>query len=174
MSSCQEVNSQLANDTTPPVSSGFETLFPDASALASECARSLVFTADLILGRIARLLRPFDVSPASGLVLSILGDSEEPLAPHEIAERLIVSRATVTGLIDSLESREYVRRRAHPTDRRMLQVEITEKGRRAADEFRPIVQRHHRKCFQALDGKEQKRLVEFLERIQDSLREPEM
>ena len=101
----------MANDTTPPVSSGFETLFPDASALASECARSLVFTADLILGRIARLLRPFDVSratvsPASGLVLSILGDSEEPLAPHEIAERLIVSRATVTGLIDSLESRE--------------------------------------------------------------------
>ena len=171
---CQEVNSQLANDTTPRVSSEFETLFPDASALASECARSLVFTADLILGRISRLLRPFDVSPASGLVLSILADSGEPLAPHEIAERLIVSRATVTGLIDSLESREYARRRAHPTDRRMLQVEITEKGRRTADKFRPIVQRHHRQCFQALDGKEQKQLVEFLERIQDTLRDPEI
>ena len=66
------------------------------------------------------------------LVLGILADAPDPLAPNEIAERLIISRATVTGLLDSLETRAYVRRTPHPTDRRMLLIELTESGRAAA------------------------------------------
>jgi DNA-binding MarR family transcriptional regulator len=41
---------------------------------------------------------------------------------------LIVTRATVTGLLDSLERRELVRRTANPADRRSIFVEITREG----------------------------------------------
>ena len=132
---------------------------------------NLVLTTDLLTSQIARLLRPFDLTPASALVLSLLADAEDSLPPHEIAQRLIVSRAAVTGLIDSLEKREYVRRRPHPTDRRMLQVEITRKGRKVAQDFRPIVHRHQRMWFQTLGEQEQDRLIGFLGRVQTSLRE---
>ena len=163
----------MANVSPIRIAPDFEQLYPDASGQATECAMNLAFTADLMLSQISRLLQPFDLTPASGLVLSILADSVEPLPPHEIAERLIVSRATVTGLIDSLEKREYVRRRPHPTDRRMLLVEITEKGRQVAKEFRPVVHRHQRMWFQLLDEKEQERLTGFLQRIQNNLKDPE-
>ncbi len=153
------------NRTTPD----FEQLYPDGSAKASECAMNLAKTADLFINNISRLLQPFDVTPASGLVLSMLADSEKPLSPHEIAKGLIVSRATVTGLVDSLERRGHVDRCPHPTDRRMLLVEITDKGRQAADEFRPIVHRNHRVWFEPLDEKEKERFIDFLHRIQASL-----
>ena len=119
----------------------FEERYPDASAKATKCAMNLVATGDLLEKCIAGLLAPFNLSPASGLALSILADAETPLPPNEIAERLIISRASVTSLLDSLEKRGYVNRRPHPSDRHMIWVEPTDLGRRVADEFRPIVHR---------------------------------
>ncbi|HEX9036491.1 MAG TPA: MarR family transcriptional regulator, partial [Ktedonobacterales bacterium] len=114
------------------VAPDFAVQYPTASATATECAMNLVFTADLLQKRIATLLQPLRLTPTSGLALSILANAESPLPPNEIADRLIISRATVTGLLDSLERRAYIRRRPHPSDRRMILAEITETGRQAA------------------------------------------
>ena len=56
--------------------SDFEVLYPNASARATECAMNLVLTADLLVKHIATLLQPLHLTPASGLVLSMLADSE--------------------------------------------------------------------------------------------------
>jgi DNA-binding MarR family transcriptional regulator len=55
-------------------------------------------------------------------VLGILKDAGRPCPPNYISERLIVSRATVTGVLDTLVKRGLVRREPHPTDRRMVLV----------------------------------------------------
>ena len=149
----------------------FEKRYPDARAKATECAMNLVLTADLLEKCIAGLLIPFDLSPATGLVLSILADSERPLSPNNIADRLIISRASVTSLLDSLEKRGYARRRPHPSDRRRIWVEPTDLGKHIADEFRPIIHRHQKAWLNVLDEKEQQQLVEMLHRLQSSLLE---
>ena len=159
----------MANNLPVRIAPDFEVLYPNASPRATECAMNLVFTADLLTSRIARLLRQFDLTPASALVLSVLADSEAPIPPNEIASRLIISRATVTGLVDSLERRAYVRRRPHPEDRRMILAEITDTGREVARAFRPIVHRHEKEWFQALSEAEQQQLLALLHRLQTAL-----
>ncbi len=79
------------------ITSDFDVQYPTASATATACAMNLVFTADLLQKRIATLLQPLHLTPTSGLVLGILANAESPLPPNEIADRLIISRATVTG-----------------------------------------------------------------------------
>ncbi len=157
----------MANQFSIQIVPNFEDRYPNSSAQATEAAMNLVLTADLLVKRISELVQPFGLSPASGLVLSILADSESPLPPNQIADRLIISRATVTGLIDSLEQREYVRRLPHPSDRRMLLIEPTEKGRQIADAFRPIVHQHQKVWMEVLDEKEQEQLIDFLKRLQN-------
>jgi len=147
----------------------FETRYPHASAKATECAMNLVLTSDLLEKSIAGLLIPFDLSPAAGLVLSILADSETPVSPNNIADQLIISRASVTSLLDSLEKRGYASRRPHPSDRRMIWVEPTDRGRQIADGFRPIVHQHQKAWLSVLDEKEQEQLIEMLHRLQSSL-----
>lgn len=149
----------------------FDTLYPTAGSGATECAMNLVLTADLLVKRIATLLQPLHLTPASGLVLSILADSEPSLPPNEIADRLIISRATVTGLLDSLERRAYIRRRPHPSDRRMILAEITDAGRDAARAFRPIVHQHENEWFAVLRETEQGQLLALLRRLHASLRD---
>jgi DNA-binding MarR family transcriptional regulator len=159
----------MANQFSVQIAPDFEDRYPNSSAKATECAMNLVFTADLLVKRISELVQPFDLTPASGLVLSILADSESPLPPNQIADRLIISRATVTGLVDSLEQRGYVRRLPHPSDRRMLLIEPTDTGRQVADAFRPIVHQHQRVWMEALNEQEQGQLIDFLKRLQATL-----
>ena len=102
----------MSNYISVTISPEFEKRYPDGSATATECAMNLVLTADLLEKSIAALLIPFNLSSASALVLSLLADSEEPLSPNHIADHLIISRASVTSLLDSLEKRGRARGRA--------------------------------------------------------------
>ena len=163
----------MANQSPVRITPDFEERYPKASARATECVMNLVFTADLLVKRITELLKPYDLSPASGLVLSMLADSETPLSPYEIADRLIISRATVTGLIDSLERRGYAQRIPHQSDRRMILVEPTDTGRQVANAFRPVVHQNQKVWLEALGEADQQRLIATLHQLQDSLMDAE-
>ncbi len=159
----------MSNYNFVQIASDFEERYPGASSKATECAMNLVHTADLLERQIARLLQPFGLSPATGLVLSILADTEKPVSPNQIADRLIISRASVTSLIDSLEKRGYAKRQPHESDRRMLFIELTDLGRQVANQFRPIVHHHQHLWLSVLTDQEQEQLIEKLHRLQASL-----
>ena len=141
---------------------------PDANVLATEAVMNTIRTADMLFDRIGRLLRPLNVSAAGGLVLGILRD-HGPMSPSELGERLIVTRATVTGLLDSLEARGFVRRSANATDRRSLIVEITPTGLTVVQELRTLVHRHEKAWMGSLSDPDLRSYIEQLHRIQDSL-----
>jgi DNA-binding MarR family transcriptional regulator len=141
---------------------------PDADVLATEATMNTIRTADMLFDRIGRLLRPLHVSAAGGLVLGILRD-RGPMPPSELSERLIVTRATVTGLLDSLEQRGFVRRSANPADRRSLLVEITPAGLDVLQELRTIVHRSEKAWLGGLSESDLRGYIALLHRIQEGL-----
>ena len=141
---------------------------PEASVLATEAVMNTMRTADLLFDQIGRLLRPLHVSAAGGLVLGVLRDHGS-MTPSELGERLIVTRATVTGLLDSLERTGFVHRSANPTDRRSLVVEITPAGLAVVQELRTIVHRQEKAWMAGLSEPELRSYIAQLHRIQDSL-----
>jgi len=140
---------------------------PDANVLATEAVMNTMRTADVLFDRIGRLLRPLGVSAAGGLVLGLLRDLGR-LSPSELGERLIVTRATVTGLLDSLERRGLVRRTANPSDRRSILVEITPEGRDILQQVRTLIHRSEKAWMSALSDDELRTYIGLLHRIQES------
>lgn len=138
---------------------------PDGNVLATEAVMNTIRTADLLFDRIGRLLRPLGVSAAGGLVLGILRD-RGAMPPSELGERLIVTRATVTGVVDSLERRGFVRRTPNPGDRRSVLVEITSDGLRVLQELRTLIHAHEKEWMSALPETELRDYVGLLHRIQ--------
>jgi DNA-binding MarR family transcriptional regulator len=141
---------------------------PGANVMATEAMMNTIRTADMAFERIGRLLRPLNVSAAGGLVLGQLRDNG-PMSPSELGDRLIVTRATVTGLLDSLERRGFVRRSAHPIDRRSLIIEITPLGLETVQKVRDIVHRSETTWMGVLSDAELVIYIDLLHRIQDSL-----
>lgn len=74
------------------------------------------------------LLKPHDMTMSQGWVLVHLL-RENGLRQSELAERLEVATVTTSKLIDRLEARGYVERRADPDDRRSNRVFATDQAR---------------------------------------------
>ena len=90
------------------------------------------------LARLARQVElavgTVDLTLSQYRVLAILGDGCE--AASVLAEKLAVSRPSVTGVVDGLAARGLVRRDHIDNDRRRIDVGLTDAGRlvlRAAD-----------------------------------------
>jgi DNA-binding MarR family transcriptional regulator len=141
---------------------------PDGDILATEAVMNTIRTADMVFDQIGRLLRPIGVSAAGGLVLGQLRDNGA-MSPSDLGERLIVTRATVTGLVDSLERRGFVRRSPNPADRRGLRIEITPEGLEAVHEVRTRIHRHEKALLAGFSDEELRAYVAQLHRIQDAV-----
>jgi len=138
---------------------------PDGSRLATEAVMNTIRTADLLFDQIGRLLRPLGVSSAGGLVLGQLRD-HGAMSPSELGERLIVTRATVTGVVDSLERRGYVQRSPNPSDRRGIIVELTPSGRDVVAQVRTLIHHHERDWMSVLTDAELAAYISLMHRIQ--------
>ena len=78
---------------------------------------------------VASHMQEHGISMARFAVLAqLLRSGDHQLTPSVLAERVGVTRATVTGLIDGLESSGWIRRQIHPSDRRSVNIELTEEG----------------------------------------------
>ncbi|TAL13546.1 MAG: MarR family transcriptional regulator [Chloroflexota bacterium] len=141
---------------------------PDANILATEAVMNTIRTADMLFDQIGRLLRPLNVSAAGGLVLGLLRD-HGPMSPSVLSDRLIVTRATVTGVLDSLERRGFVRRSANPADRRGQIAEITPAGRQVLQELRTLIHGNEKAWASVLTDAELRTYIGLLHRIQDAV-----
>jgi len=60
---------------------------------------------------------------------------DEPMSMSGLAERLGIDASYVTAIADQLEERGLIERRAHPTDRRVKSLALTDEGRRVRDQI---------------------------------------
>lgn len=93
------------------------------------------------------------------------GDAQS-LGPAELADAAGVSRATMTGLIDTLERDGLVTREPDTVDRRMMLVCLTPKGRALLEEILPDHFKRMAWLMAPLSEVERQALVRLLNKIQ--------
>jgi DNA-binding MarR family transcriptional regulator len=141
--------------------------WPGSSASATECALNIVNLSSRIEAYGMEIVRRHGISSIGAFnVLTILHGERESLAPSTIAERMIVTRGTVTGILDSLERRGLIERARHSDDGRMRLVSITAKGKRAVQKILPELHRAEREWFGVLKPAQRKTLVTLLAIVQ--------
>ena len=95
--------------------------------------------------------------------------AEDELTPSELANRIAVTRATITGLLDGLERDGLVRRGNSPDDRRKIIVKITPKAARLLDRFLPAHLRRIRSLFSGFSKADLRDLPRLLKKIREAL-----
>jgi DNA-binding MarR family transcriptional regulator len=90
---------------------------------------SLVWTWYCIERTGRRFFAPFGITDAQFNALMILWDYRaRPLKQHELADLLVVNRASVGAVIERLQRNGWIRREVDEGDRRALRVHLTEAG----------------------------------------------
>lgn len=143
---------------------------PDLDPSATVVFLNLLRTGDEAFRVVESHLARFEITQGRFGVLMALWDCQRAacsaqLTPAELADRTGVTRATITGLIDTLERSGLVTRVPHPGDRRMLSVGLTP---RAENLLMEILPEHFRQMAQLMDPlseSERKTLVRLLTKI---------
>ena len=140
--------------------------YPEADVSSTEVFATLLVVGDTLMAlHEPRLEATLGTSQIVAQALAVLDGAGEPLTPSQIGERLIVSSATMTSLLDTLEQRGWVRRTPNPDDRRSLLIEITDAGRDTANGFIPGLHKLERRVMSTLSETERKELLGLLGRV---------
>jgi DNA-binding MarR family transcriptional regulator len=84
-------------------------------------------------------LAPFNITPSQFYVLSALWDKNE-LKFKDLALRLDMDGATLTGILDRMEKRGFIERKEDPEDRRSVLVCLTDKSKEIRPQMIEIAQ----------------------------------
>ena len=150
------------------VDADFEEEFPDGDASSAEVFATLVRSGAALTLEIDRsMATTFDLPPIMANCLAVVEGVDQPLTPTEISERTLVSSATMTGTLDQLEYRGWVRRLPNPADRRSVLIEITPEGRAAADQILPGIRKIEVAVLGGLSPTERATLLKLLGKVLD-------
>ncbi|WP_170343564.1 MarR family winged helix-turn-helix transcriptional regulator [Ruegeria arenilitoris] len=129
---------------------------------ASLVALRRILRATDLFGR--ELAQSVGLTAAQFRVLQIVAETGQCTATT-ISQRMRISQATVTSLVDKLVRQDMVRREKSQTDRRQTNIMITARGNQAIEKAPDPLQQRFVEKFGALDDWEQAALIAALERV---------
>ena len=88
-----------------------------------------------------------------------------PMHAGELAEGVSASAATVSGMLDGLSQAELIERTRSESDRRIVVVKLTRRGRRKVEARKAVWQRRWQEALEGLDDEELRVAARVLERI---------
>lgn len=109
------------------------------------------------------------IVPAHGPVLAFLLQQKEPVPIKAVVESVGRVKSTVTVTIRTLEKYGYLCKFPSDTDRRVMYVELTAKGRRLRKDFEEISQTLWNKLYGNMSQRDRERLVKQLDKIEENL-----
>lgn len=153
------------------VSTALQREFPQMERRATEVLINLIRTDSLATTALSRRFRRYGLSLSGFNVLVILRQAPKGVHPREIADRLLVTRAAVTSILDALEAKKLLRRERSASDGRMSLVVITGSGRKLLDRLLPRHFAAERAMASALGANEKETLISLLGKLQAHIAE---
>lgn len=115
-----------------------------------EILLNFIATYDVLMGHFSKRMSAYGLSPAMFNVLMILSrGSEKKFKQHDISKLLLVSRANVTGLMNTLVRKGLAKREPDEKDHRAWRITITEKGKTLLETYLP---HHYAEVFRIFSG----------------------
>jgi DNA-binding MarR family transcriptional regulator len=106
-------------------------------------------------------LAPIGLDPRSVLVLRHVA-AEEGRTQASLSVSLAVPPSRIVGIVDQLERRGLVERRANPTDRRAHALWLTGRGRKVLGDVMAVSGAHEADICAGLSEPDRSQLIEFL------------
>ena len=92
-------------------------------------------------------------------------DLHGEMEQSQIAQSIHYDKATIGGVIDRLEKRGWVERKANPKDRRAKLVTLTKEGRQALEAFTPVVKELQDQVIANLSSEERALFIKLAQKI---------
>lgn len=112
-------------------------------------------------------IRALGLTPPQFDIVATLGNTSG-MSFKELGEKTLITKGTLTGVVDRLEARDIVRRVGSSDDRRSTRVELTDAGTALFNEVFPGVVARTKQVFDILGETERLALEGSLRRLREA------
>lgn len=117
----------------------------------------------------------FNVSSTKfNLLVVLYNGSKEGMILSDIGEEMVITRASITGLVDRLEKQNLVIRKRDAIDRRKIMALITNEGSVLVEEIIKEYKKWLKKVTMSIDDNEKEQLIDILLKIEKGLIKEEL
>jgi len=109
-----------------------------------------------------------NITAAQAMVLNFLGQEDE-VTSRDIGSRTMLDSATLTGILDRLESAGLILRKQHPEDRRAISICLTGNGRKITKKLYRMAIDANKAFLVSLTKEEQQTLRGLLGKIRRNI-----
>ncbi len=113
---------------------------------------------------LAQLTESLELTPPQLHGVVWLGQ-DGPLSMGELARRVGVTEKTITGIVDRLEREGYAQRERDASDRRVVQVSLTPRGKAISDRVQSRARESLGTFLSLLDSEERAALLRIFEKL---------
>ena len=129
---------------------------------------NILFTQNCIADKFNEILKPYELSSEQYNVLRILrGQNGKAVNMCLLQERMIAKTSNTTRLVDKLLLKNLVTREICPSNRRKMEIEITQKGLNVLTELEPKVRNQEVSLAQNITNEELITLNNLLEKYRN-------
>lgn len=140
---------------------------PDTRGIVGQISR-IREQANLLIEKELRRRSIRGLLPAHGAVLNYLFKQRGPVAIREVVEHVGRVKSTVTGMLNTLQQHGYVHKTPSETDRRVILVELTRKGKALKPDFSRISEKLIRRLYGSMAQEDRQTLVRLLSQLQQN------
>jgi DNA-binding MarR family transcriptional regulator len=115
-------------------------------------------------------IRTLGLTPSQFDIVATLGNTEG-MSFRELGEKTLITKGTLTGVVDRLQARNLVRRVASPSDGRSQIVQLTRKGVALFGRIFPAHLSHVERAFTGLSQNELDEMESMLLRLRAAFSE---
>ncbi|MEQ1882613.1 MAG: MarR family transcriptional regulator [Burkholderiales bacterium] len=115
-------------------------------------------------------VRQMGLTAAQFDIVATLGNTPG-MTCRELGEKTLITKGTLTGVLDRMEASGLVRRGATDADRRQVFVALTPQGTRVFERAFPAHINHIKPAFNSLSPRELEQMTLLLHKLRDALRE---
>ena len=113
---------------------------------------------------LAQKVAGLNITPVQALVLGFLNE-EDAITAVELGRKTELDSATLTGIIDRLETARLIERRSNPDDRRSIRIHLTKKGKEVGAEAARLIAKANQEFLRDLSEDERRVLHETIAKL---------
>ena len=137
-----------------------------------KAAVTLLKTGSDVLTGFEKMLKKYGISQGRFLILVVMNrQPDQSTTPSILAEKIGVTRPTMTGLITGLVKDGFIRRYSHNNDRRKQYLRLTESGRALLEKLLPDYWSRIYRLMNGLNVREEEDLTRLLKKVADHVSE---
>ncbi|TYS70968.1 MarR family transcriptional regulator [Sutcliffiella horikoshii] len=109
-------------------------------------------------------IQSFNLNPTEFAVLELLyHKGEQPL--QQIGGKILLASGSITYVVDKLENKGLLARKACPKDRRVTYAQITDEGKQLLNEIFPKHEQHIHTLVDGLNQQEKEQAIQLIKKL---------